>query len=129
MGLLVSKDTYDRKVLDPDDGTEYRVTYRHLSGFERNRIQAMRAADDGDAELDLGHLKARAIELSVVRWTFPFEKTWDNITRIKGDVFDRLYEYVSLDGKEPPEEEGDADVPLGSSASDTPPGEPSAPTG
>jgi hypothetical protein len=125
MALLVSNDTYTRKILDPDDGTEYKATYRHLSGFERNRINAMRGDDEGGAELDLGHMMARAIELAVVAWTFPFEKTWENIIRLHGDVFGRLYLYVSLDGKEPPELEEDAAVPLAPSPPATPPGEPS----
>lgn len=117
MGWLVSEDTYTRTVRNPD-GERAQVTYRYLSGYQRNRIQEMRGAEDGGAAMDLGSMKAAAIEMAVVRWTLPFDATADNIRRLQGDVFDRLYEYVSLDGKEPPQEDGDEDVPLGSSSAD-----------
>lgn len=124
MALLVSQDTYKRTVKDPDDGTAYEVTYKYLSGYERNRVQALSVDGDG-AALDMGRLKAAAIEAAVVRWTLPFDVTSDNIRRLQGDVFDRLFEFVSLDGKEPPEESGDADVPLASSEPAMSGGEPS----
>ena len=126
-GWLVSEDTYTRTIRNPDGDTAT-VTYRYLSGYQRNRIQAMRGREDGGAEMDMGSIKAAAIEMAVVRWTLPFEPTADNIRRLQGDVFDRLYEYVSLDGKEPPEEPGDEDVPLGDSPSGTPAGGPSEPS-
>lgn len=128
MGLLISEDRYMRTIKDPDDGTEYRVTYRHLSGFERNRIAALRqSAGEDSAEIDMGHLKARAVELAVVSWTFPFDKSWENIVRLRGEVFDRLYEYVSLDGKEPPEV---IDVlPLESGQTESPSGDATAESG
>jgi hypothetical protein len=123
MSWLTSQDTYVRTVKSPD-GETAKVTFRYLSGYERNRLQSMRATDEG-ASLDMGSLKATAIDLAVVRWTLPFDKTPENIRNLQGDVFDRLFEYVSLDGKEPPEEPGEEDLPLESSEPATSSGEPS----
>lgn len=120
MGLLVSSDTYTRTIVN--DGTEYRITYRHLSGYQRSRLQSMQASDAG-AELDMGAMKARAIELAVVSWTFPFDLARENIERLEGDVFDRLFEYVALDGVEPPEQLDAPDVPLAAAPSSSPSGE------
>lgn len=127
VGWLVSQDTYVRRIKSPG-GDVAEVTYRYLSGFERARVQSMQVDGDG-AALDMGMLKATAIDLAVVRWTLPFDKTVDNIRRLQGDVFDLLFEYVSLDGKEPPQEAGDEDAPLGSSEPVTPSGEPTEQSG
>jgi len=120
----IGSGNYTRKLRK--DGHEATVTFRYLSGGEAKSIAALRAGEDG-AEMDMGHMTARAVSMAIVSWTLPFEPTFDNVYhKLPLDVLDRLYAWVSLDGEEPPEQEGDADVPLTSSGPATTPGEPAA---
>lgn len=126
MSWQVSQDTYTRTVRNAA-GEEATVVYRHLSGYQRARLQSMRASEGG-AELDLGAMQARAIELAVVSWTIPVELSRESIERLPPDVFDRVFAYVSLDGVEPPPQIDDPDVPLGSAPPSSPSGGSGEPT-
>lgn len=126
-GWQVSGDTYTRRIRN-SAGEEATVVYRYLSGYQRARLQSMRASEEG-AEIDMGALKARAIELAVVSWTIPVELSREAIERLPGDVFDRIFEYVSLDGQEPPEELDDPDIPLTGAPSSSPSGDSGASNG
>lgn len=122
MALLVSQDTYTRTIKDKEDGATYEVTYRYLSGYEAKRVMSMRMSEDG-ANFDMGAPMVAAVEHAVTKWTLPFEATRDNIERLTTPILEQLYLYVSLDGVEPPQEDGDEDLPLDSSPSATGSGE------
>lgn len=120
MALKRRSDTYVRSIWD--EGREYTVVYRHLSGWQKDRIRSMQVGDDGPY-MDPGSIKMRTIEEAVVSWTLPFELTRENIKELEQDVFDRLAEYVNLDGPEVPEQLDAPDVPLGDEPSSSPSGE------
>lgn len=127
MGWQVNQDTYVRTVRN-DDGQEATVVYRHLSGYQKARLQMMRQGDEGGVEMDMGTYKARAISFAVVSWTIPIELSIENIQTLDDDVFERLFDLVSLNGVDPPERIDDPDVPLGDAPSSSPSGGDGEPT-
>lgn len=119
MGVIVSRETYTRKVRDPEEeGVEYEVTLRLLNAGDRAEIDALAFEVGGTSETDargsarhsVTAVKIKTVSKALVGWTVPDppRPTPEIVAQLHPDFLDAIFAHVGF-GTRPPEE-GD---PLG----------------
>src|SRR3954462_2543813 len=109
MTWFVERETYTRKIIDPESKKEAEVTMRPLNAGDRAEFNEIRLLSDGEGggegQLQPGRMQLLAVERAVVTWTIPGPgPTAETIAQLDPRVFDQLYELVSFGN--PPEGEG-----------------------
>lgn len=103
---------YQRKVYDPDDATEYTVTFRVLNAWDQMQIQNALATgvdDEGEAAMrGAGRAQFLTVVRAVHAWDFkedgaPLAVTEEVLGTLDVEVFNQLFYYTSY-RSEPPEQ-------------------------
>jgi hypothetical protein len=109
MTWFVERETYVRKIVDPESKEEAEVTMRPLNAGDRAEFNEIRLLSDGEGggegTLRPGRMQLLTVERAVVSWTIPGpQPSAEAIFQLDPRVFDQLYELVSFGN--PPEAEG-----------------------
>jgi hypothetical protein len=100
---FVSTDTYKRDLYrpirkpgDPIDEVIGWVELRALNAGDRAEFNELKLTQEGDGAMRVGLIQLLMVDRAVVAWSFAKSKTLETIGVLDPDVFDQMWEHVSL---------------------------------
>ena len=94
--VLVRRDTYERAI-EASSGEKFRATFRALNAGDRAEFNEVKLIAGEDASVPYGTIQILMVVRALVEWDISdLPITEDTVRALDPNVFDRLFEAVSL---------------------------------